>query len=60
MKTPEELEKEALGIAGTLAAMGADEDAEIIRELTVRYRVALIRANNFEKALEGLDRAKVH
>ena len=58
MKTPEELEKEAKSVVTLLDSMSFHRQAEIIRELTVRYRSALIRANNFEKALEGLDRAK--
>ena len=58
MKTPEELEKEAKSVVTLLDSMSFHRQAEIIRELTVRYRAALIRANNFEKALEGLDRAK--
>ena len=57
MKTSEELEKEALDVANTVEAAGDDDVAEIIRELTVRYRAARITANNYKKALEALEHA---
>lgn len=58
MMTAEELENEALDVADRLEENGDDREAEIVRQLIVRYRAALITANNYKKALEALDHAK--
>ena len=56
--TSDELELAALDISDKLEADGDDDLAEIIRQLVVRYRAALITANNYKKALEAMDHAR--
>lgn len=55
MKTPEELEQEALDTADLLGENGYGYSSDIIRELIVRYRAARITANNYRKALEAVE-----
>ena len=55
MMTPEDLESEALDAADRLEENGDDREAEIVRQLIVRYRAARITANNYKKALEAID-----
>ena len=55
MKTPEELEQEAFDVGDLLEENGDDREAEIVRQLIVRYRAARITANNYRKALEALE-----
>ena len=55
MMTPEDLENEALDAADRLEENGDDREAEIVRQLIVRYRAARITANNYKKALEAVE-----
>lgn len=56
--TSDELELAALDISDKLEADGDDDLADTIRQLVVRYRTALITANNYKKALEAMDHAR--
>lgn len=56
--TSDELELAALDISDKLEADGDDDLADTIRQLVVRYRAALITANNYKKALEAMDHAR--
>lgn len=57
MMTADELENEALDAADRLEENGDDREAEIVRQLIVRYRAARITANNYKKALEAVEKA---
>ena len=58
MKTSEELELEIEDVIRKMDYFELKQSAEVVRELLVRYKAALITANNYKKALEALDHAK--
>ena len=60
MMTAEELEQAAFDVGDLLEENGAAREAEIVRQLIVRYRAARITANNYKKALEAVEHGQVH